>query len=782
MALSRIFPYPVARQARLPFSALAPLGGCWAAWEEAIRATEEAVEAQRKTLQNAFDAALAALPESSLRTAVYNARKAFYQQQRLPEKATLAAWQSHAETADIAAAAEAFNRARHAQEEAQKSFAAQYERVVPDSFRRLQEWAQLPDFQRALLFCSHQLLSCLPAWSARATSEFTKKDRQTAFSVLQYLTRMATRSTPLSRLATVALPAEQESPFLMEKIAVTPESALLPLLYDALLQDPAFYRLLSVRLNPCIVEPASREYVWLFFDGEAERLQRAAADEALSFVAKALLSAGRSAAFEALCAQLAEASEQPPERAERYVLDLLDAGFLEWELPVLGLSPHWCDELYRYLAFLPSTPCIMATLELLQWLRTAARTLPYQPLAEAAQTQQQTTVNVRLYCHRWGVAPPTLPAERLFYEDVASASAPFPAFNEYVAELALIWEKRPAAQLPPERRDFLAFAYNCIVEGHSGHFLELAEAFLRRPDAGPQPSLNIRPPHPRRIGALFQVFEEDGQPGAVLNALYPGGGKLLARWLHLFPSALTETLREWLKAEADDIAEIAFPWQGYSNANLQPPLAKDALAVPGGRTRPLPDGQIFLLSHLAVGFKNREAFLYDAPSGQHISLTDLGLEAPELRPPVLRLLWHIGVPYVSRQALLPPQRQATPLETGVWHWPRHRQGRWVLDRARWLIEPAIWMDWIPPIRTSESTTFRAIRARLARLNIPRHFTAVWARDEEPLFFDADSPLSLQLFVRKLRQHKGALSLREYWPIPEQQAQEWAVEFSVDEPQ
>lgn len=784
MALATVFPHLLARQAGLPFPALILLSHGWAIAEQAIEAAEKAVETQRQTLQNAFDAALTALPQSPLRTAVYNARKAFHQHQRLPSEATLSAWQNSPETAGIAKAAEAFRQTQNARKEAEAAFTAEYDRVVQISHTHLQTLAQTPDFQRALLFCSHDLLAGLSKWLARPAKDFSKKDRQLTFSVLQYLTRMATRTTPLSRLATVALPGSdaEDAPLFMEKTAVTPDSALLPLLYDALLQEPAFYRSLAVRLNPCIADAAAEAYTWLLFDGEQEQLQQTIPDETLHYVAQMLVESGRSYPFEALCKRLSEASEQPLAQAEQYMLHLLSTGFLEWVLPVSGLSPNWCDELYRYLAFLPSTPCVVATAELLQWLRTAARTLPYQPLAEAVQTQQQTAAYIGDYCRRRGVAAPTLPAERIFYEDVAGASVKPPEVEDLLAELAQLWQHRPSPEAPPERRAFLAFARARLDEGHSGHFMALAEAFLRvAAKSAPESIPEAHPPKPQRIGALFQTFEEDGQRCAVLNALYPGGGKLFARWLHLFPPVLTEALQTWLNAHADEAAVVAFPWQGYSNANLQPPLTRHALAVPNGRTQPLPGGQTFWLGHLALGFEHSEIYLYDVPSGQRISLTDIGLEAAELRPPVLRLLWQAGVPYASRHALL-PERSAQTLESGVQHWPRYRQGRWVLDRARWRIEPDLWETWAPA-KASRSSEFRHLRACLRRLRIPRHFTVVWGKNEEPMFFDADSPLSLQLLARKLRQYIGPLFVREYWPIPEQCAQEWAVEFAVaDSPQ
>lgn len=106
------------------------------------------------------------------------------------------------------------------------------------------------------------------------------------------------------------------------------------------------------------------------------------------------------------------------------------------------------------------------------------------------------------------------------------------------------------------------------------------------------------------------------------------------------------------------------------------------------------------------------------------------------------------------------------------------QGRWLLERACWRIEAAIWKSWINDTKKTDYTTFRYLRAALSRLSIPRYFTVAWSNFDEPMFFDADSPWSLRLFWRKLCRYDEALFIREYWPLPERRAQEWVVEFKL----
>ncbi len=780
-AATERFPFVLVRRAGLPFTAFATFGADWKAAEEALAEAHTAVVEATSSLQSAFDSVLSLLPSSPWRTAVYNACKAFHQRRRLPPPAWREEWRSYPALAPLLAAVEAFEAAQRQMQSAEAAFTAHYERSVLEGFQRTQALAAMPLFQRAMLFCSHALLEQLPRWLSKDPAAFAKKDRHVALSVLHYLSRMATRTTPLGHLATVAQGTQEETPFLMEKVATTPSSALLPLFYEVLLQEPAFYRAQQVQLNPCITHPEAETYTWLFSRSLEERIQRTQADGTLKYLAQLLRSEGGACRFEHLSAQLAEATETAAEEAERYLLSLADAGFVEWVLPVSGLSPGWCDELYRYLAFLPATPRIIATAALLQWLRTAARTLPHQPLAKAVEMQRQAAAQVRQYLEDSGMPSMAPPPERVFYEDIASGYVQVPTdIDMLIEELRTLWHSRPQTTLPAERSAFLAFAYARWREGHSGHFLSLAEAFLREQQAPGDAVAVPYPPRPTRIGALFRVFEAQGERFAALEALYPGGGKLFARWLHLFPIHVAETLQRWLTADEGEPVLVAFPWQGFSNANLQPTLLACALAVPGGRLRPLPSGRVFRLGDLALGFEGEETFLYDMVQGQRLLLTDLGLEAPVLRPPVMRLLWQAGTPYVSRRALLPPQHQPEMWAEGVQHWPRYQQGRWVLARASWRIEPAHWQGWLPKPRgaAAEASALWQLRRALRQLQVPRFFGVVWAAHEEPVVFDADSPLSMRLFLRHLRQHQGPLLLSEYWPLPQEHAQEWVVEFKV----
>ena len=493
-----------------------------------------------------------------------------------------------------------------------------------------------------------------------------------------------------------------------------------------------------------------------------------------------------------------ETSEDNPEKTERYLLDLVDIGLLEWQLIEKGLSPGWCGKLYQFLGFLPDAPpLIIETASLLQWLRTAARSLPFQSLEAARDTQREAQRQIKTHFERFDAVAPPIPCEQIFFEDVETnveIPLPLPVLKNLAAQLAASWRNSPPRPLPPTQAALVRPLATPLGAsrpadltgsdkpkvGFLAFSKKIIEAAEQEASKTTQTAVYLQP-HPGKIGALLQVYRDGERWRAVVNALFPGGGKLMARWAHLFPPGAIEQLREWFDPDA-----LPYPWQDWHNAAFQPAVSTRTLAVPGGRTAPL-DGahSEILIGHLQVGQNPKgEIRLFDLISGQSFFLTDLGLEAPSERPPVMRLLWQLGVPPVSKEMLWPtPPPEPAAGGPGWLHWRRIESGDLVLARARWQTAPGFFAG-----QSSKTTpvheaapeavgargleSFLSLRGQLAAIGVPRLFFARVATPEgqkpgKPQYFDADSPMAMLEFEKWVSNGQTSLILTEMLPLPSQ---------------
>lgn len=793
-----ILPMTLIRSGGLPFDAWLPLACGLPDWA-LLQKDEHAAAAK---LLKAFDDALSSLPDSPIRTAVYNTRKDFFQHRKLPSAKFQADFLSEQRLIQLLDNLRLFKEAKERTRAAETDF----EHKLAANYRTLQHIACNERLCRALLFTSHDLLDRLSDFAKKPIELFDKRDRQIALSLLQYLTRAVFKTSPLGRFTTVqpllfsnwegnhdayrAISANSSPQSggveAGVKPLVAPNVALLPAIYEILLREPAFFQSLSLSLNPCISslsESLISEKAWLYFDGEREAFQQIEPDPVADFVVKTMLENGRQIEFQQLIARLENEVDATKEQLQNLVRHLVDIGLLEWQLPELGLAPGWCGGLYNYLGFLPSSPVLTEAAYLLQWLRTAARTLPFQPVGEAQNTQREALGEAKKFLEKHGGEIPPIRPEQVFFEDVAQDAGielPKGVMENLIGQLADCWQQKEFHPMPLFRARLFDFATKTIPEGQSMDFLEFSKTFLENPlPESFELSGTSTPRHPGKVGALLQVFQENGEHKAVVNAMFPGGGKLFARWLPLFPLEVLEKIKTWNQTSAQ--REVLFPWQGWSNANFQPSFPEISLAVPDGRTRSSPGGQTILLADIAVQ-KDGRGFLQliEKHSNKPIFLNDLGLEAPEARPPVMQVLWHLGVPFVSTEFLLPDGLGWE--QVGEF---RHRKRvefqSLVLARAAWELPPGVWQElFLAKVGRTQAEQIGLGVAALRDLGIPKRFFGQFAiQRQKPQFYDMESPVSMLLLEKNLRGGTGNLRLTEMLPTPEQWLGERAAEFVVE---
>jgi hypothetical protein len=789
----KIFPMTLIRVGGLPLSVWKPLACGIPDWGRLQNQEQDSVI----QLLEAFDQALVLLADSPLRTDVYNARKAFFQRRKMPAKGLEA--QIHAEKK-----LEQLYKSiciRHDIQKEKQIAELHFEINLAHNFSTLQLFCQNEMLSKGLLYTSHDLLASLPAFANKTIAEFGKKDRRTAFSLLQYLTRGVFKTSPLSQFTTVQIQSltamreitVEEGAWIGLKQQVTPNVAILPSIYAVLLQETVFFQSLSVSLNPCISSPLTADSTWLYFDGIEEAFQKINPDPVAELLVQLLLDNQRKMKFTDLFRMLEEEVDASSEQLQKLVFRFIDVGLLEWQLPEQGLGPGWCSGLYNYLGYLPTSPVLTEAAYLLQWMRTAARTMPFQRNEDAQALQKETTLEIKKFLEKHGEQMPSIQPEQIFFEDVMQEhplALPAGVIETLTKQLAQCWKQQKPAALPPFRARLYTFAEKFLKDKESVDFLEFTRCFLEehipdvtRPETisdHANPNRLIQPPsstYQGQIGALLQIYSENGAYKAVVNAMYPGGGKLFARWLTLFPATVSEQVKSW--HDSGPATLIEFPWQGWSNSNFQPVLSGVSLAVPDARTKHLPVGRAILLADVAVG-KDAYGFpqLLEKQSNQPILFTDLGLEAPETRPPVMQVLWHLGIPFISSDVLWSGGLKSE-LVQGIYRRNRVEYQSLILARAAWEFPQEVWRNLFSEGDTQAERTGLAI-ATLQSLGIPRQFFGQFAGvREKPQFFDLESPVSMLLLEKNLKNGSGNFRLTEMLPTPEQWLGDRVGEFVVE---
>ncbi|MCP5053355.1 MAG: hypothetical protein GY940_39690 [bacterium] len=145
-------------------------------------------------------------------------------------------------------------------------------------------------------------------------------------------------------------------------------------------------------------------------------------------------------------------------------------------------------------------------------------------------------------------------------------------------------------------------------------------------------------------GAFFHFYNETTPGGqeklmGVLNASFPGFGKLFSRFLHIFEDDVTNDLRQWNRDLEPGCLLTEDCDASYFNANLHPPLLPYEVRIPGGHNSLPPDRQLPITRLLVRPDKSgKNLQLIDKTSGKQVYVFDLGFQGHKGRSQLFQLL------------------------------------------------------------------------------------------------------------------------------------------------
>lgn len=293
-------------------------------------------------------------------------------------------------------------------------------------------------------------------------------------------------------------------------------------------------------------------------------------------------------------------------------------------------------------------------------------------------------------------------------------------------------------------------------------------------------------------GVFVQFYPESGDKASestligVINAVLPGMGKVSGRFLHLFPPAMSDSIRSHNERLHPDLLKAELSDGSFFNANIHPPLLFQECSLSDEHRHYPPERQI-PVHELSVCHTEGEDFLSLFYQGQEVFAYDLCLESFYNRSNFYQLMAHFNsddkvylqpfINCIDRQYL--PQDPATlPLIL----LPRIVYAETVIIRRKtWCVQRRV----IPAPQGTETAAQYFVRLNSWRVDagIPaavflflrkRSFAIeevvkghqaqkLLPDDYKPQYISFEQPILVDLFVRLLARAGQYLILEEVLP-------------------
>lgn len=233
-----------------------------------------------------------------------------------------------------------------------KLFSDSYEQLVAASRLELKNLALNPQFQNGLLLSSESLYLSLQKYFF-STVGINKKYLNTERSILKYLTRFYTKTSPFSSFTNVGMLPAHSNPKpdisakgMFHSSSIRINSYILKYLLDVIFSISDLCKVLPLRLNPSIVEEGT-SYKYLVNNYLAESFQTLAKSSVIDFLSERVSSSCSTICD--LAKQLMAAVGEPENVCLKFIFKLIDYGFFEYVVDVSSMNKNWDAQLFNFL-------------------------------------------------------------------------------------------------------------------------------------------------------------------------------------------------------------------------------------------------------------------------------------------------------------------------------------------------------------------------------------------------------------------------------------------------
>lgn len=241
-----------------------------------------------------------------------------------------------------------------------------FEKEASQSRKHLRKLAQNEMLRKGLLLSSQSLLKRLDKYMQTPDDKLSKGERSTEKSLLKYITRMYAKTSPFSTFTNLAM-GEISDDLLQEKFYsfetvgdkapkvvshIRLNNYLFAYLKGLITKHNDIRRYFRLRPNPTLKQEESGQYVFLTNSNNVEAFQRIPANPVLEVFRYVASERNEGVSLQQMVATILENEyiDAPAEDLEAYIVQLLEYGFLEYNLGVSGTDPDWDKKLRKALA------------------------------------------------------------------------------------------------------------------------------------------------------------------------------------------------------------------------------------------------------------------------------------------------------------------------------------------------------------------------------------------------------------------------------------------------
>ncbi|MDO1446723.1 lantibiotic dehydratase [Rhodocytophaga aerolata] len=328
---------------------------------EKLQALQEQKELAKQALCDTLLTYNKTLADSKAQNHIQNVRRDIFNNRPLKPAAI---WQARQHLpASLAATLDSYLALVAGIQQAEENAGSVYQQVCTTIRLHLQQLATDENLQKGLVLSSQPLLQALTQYVQKNPGEFKKKEFQTEQSLLKYLTRMYTKTSPFSTFTSLAVSTLSQSASRAIQVGysegrsgqvvghIRVNNQLFRYLKDLFAASREIYVHLRLRPNPTIAREAG-QLVYLTNHQNVEAFQRIPNNAVLGLVLELMQQQPAGIRFSALVEQVCDYVDASEKAIEQYIRQLIGYGFVEFDLGVSGTDPDWDTKLIAELSYL----------------------------------------------------------------------------------------------------------------------------------------------------------------------------------------------------------------------------------------------------------------------------------------------------------------------------------------------------------------------------------------------------------------------------------------------